>query len=119
MLELTGVARLLLHLLDHAQEQGLDRDRLVREAGLNQQDLQDPDARVGTTKIESMWHILVSRIPDPALGISIARSVGIRDLGLIGYTMAYSDTLQRALNPRTSLTSLFIKSDEATVSSAS
>jgi AraC-like DNA-binding protein len=95
--ELTGIARIPLGMLRYAEGRGIARAALLRESGLREEWLADPDRRLPLARIESLWRVLIARIPDPALGLHMAGSLGLRDLGLVGYTMAYSPTLERAL----------------------
>jgi AraC-like DNA-binding protein len=94
---LTGLARLPLLILRRAEELGLDRDALLRRSRLEEQELNDPDARVSMDKIWGLWSALVDSVDDPALGVRLVESIDVRDLGLVGYMMACSPTLRQAL----------------------
>ena len=95
--EPTGLARLPLMLLRHVEEFGLDRDELMRSAGLSTAELEDPDARVSTHKTWSLWRAIVDRETDPALGLRLGAAARVRDFGVVGYVMFYSSTLREAL----------------------
>lgn len=96
-MDLTGIARIPLGMLDYAARRGCDRAELLREAGLHEDVLREPDRRIPASRIVSLWHALVARLPDPALGIHIASDIDLRRWGLVGYVMAHSPTLERAL----------------------
>jgi AraC-like DNA-binding protein len=96
-MELTDVARLALALLDQAEKHGIDRGALVREANLREEDLADPDSRIPASTVVELWRGIAAGSTDPAIGLHIGSSLGLRELGLVGYTMAYSGTLGRVL----------------------
>jgi len=96
-IKLTGVARIPLLLLDHAEELGLDATELADDAKLTELDLGDPDSRVPVTKIEALWRSLIERRPDVPIGLRLGQRGSARGLGLVGYTMAYSPTLRESL----------------------
>src|SRR6516225_4514715 len=74
--EPTGLARVALMHLAHAARWGVPRAGLLREARLDEEQL---------------------RVPDPALGLRLGTAVRARDFGLVGYTMALSQTVAAAL----------------------
>jgi AraC-like DNA-binding protein len=95
--ELTGLARLPLILTYLAEEHGIDREEFLRAAGIGENELSDPDARVPLFKIWSAWRILIDRVPDKALGIHFAEATATGRFGIVGYAMYYSRTLLEAL----------------------
>jgi AraC-like DNA-binding protein len=94
--EPTGLARVPLLLLHHVDELGLEREELMRAAGLTEEELVDPDARVPVNKTWSLWRIVIDRVDDPALGLRLGAAARIREFGIVGYTMYYSATLRDA-----------------------
>jgi len=96
--ESTQLARSVLLLLDYAARQGMDRERLMRAAGLVAEDVHDPDARVRTASTLKIWRMVIDAQNDPFLGLHIGSSVGAKQLGLVGYVMYHSETLEGALN---------------------
>jgi AraC-like DNA-binding protein len=96
-MELTGIARIPLALLDEAEELGLQRDDLLRQAGLREEDLRQPDTRVSTSKIENLWRVVIAGSRIPSIGLHVGTALSARRWGLVGYTMAYSTTLGQAL----------------------
>jgi AraC-like DNA-binding protein len=97
-LELTGLARIPLHMLNHVEEVGLDRGELMHAAGLDEAELRDPDARIPVSKIWNLWRIVIERVPDPALGVRMGAAAKVREFGIVGYTMLFSATLRGAFD---------------------
>ncbi len=95
--ELTSLARVHLLLVRHAERQGIGREELLRLAGLSEDLLEDPDARLPSTGVLRLWQLLVGRLRDPALGVHLLEGVQLRELGLVGYAMAFSPDLLDAL----------------------
>lgn len=85
-------------LLDYASRQGLDRRDLMRISGLSASDLADPDTRVKVTSMLKLWRAAIEILDDPLLGLHVARSIRVTNLGLVGYTMMYSRNLLDALS---------------------
>ncbi len=57
----------------------------------------DPDARIPRIKLLALWREICQRINDPLLGLKLGSAFRARDLGLVGYIMAASGTLDIAL----------------------
>jgi AraC-like DNA-binding protein len=96
--EPSGLARLALIHLERAPRWGVSREDLLREARLTEAQLQDPDARVPVSALVGLWRAIVSRVPDPAIGLRLGADIRVRELGLVGYTMAVSRTVGAALH---------------------
>jgi AraC-like DNA-binding protein len=73
------------------------RAALLREARLDEAQLRDPDARVPRSALVRLWYAVASRVPDPTLGLRLGTEVRAREFGLVGYTMALSQTVAAAL----------------------
>ncbi len=93
----TVLVRLVAQLLERAEALGLDRAGLVRLAGLSEIETKDPDARLPVSKEIALWHLIALQASDPAFGIRLGAAVEVRKLGLVGYAMYYSSTLEEAL----------------------
>jgi AraC-like DNA-binding protein len=96
-LELTGLTRVALLLLQGAERLGLDRDELIRSAGFREEELRDPDGRVSVAKIWSVWRAAARCAADTAFGLHLGESATVREFGLVGYTMLHSSDLEHAL----------------------
>jgi AraC-like DNA-binding protein len=93
----TGLARLALLHLEGSARFGLSRAQLLRAAGLREEQLRDPDARIPLSAVERIWRATIARSPDPVLGLRLGARVRTRQLGLVGYTLVFSHTLGAAL----------------------
>ena len=95
--EPTSLARVHLLLLRHAERLGMARKEVLRLAGMNEHDVEDPDARLPLSNSLRLWRILIDRVPDESLGIHVIEGVKLREFGLVGYSMAFSPHLLEAL----------------------
>ncbi len=86
----TVLVRVILALLERAEQLGLDRGNLARLTGLEGVESQEPDARVPVSKEIALWDLITVHSPDPAFGLKLGTSVEVRKLGLVGYAMYWS-----------------------------
>ena len=93
----TQLARGPLLLLSYAEEQGLDRISLLGKSGISDEQLDDPDSRIATRSMTRLWQVLIDELQDPLLGLHAARTVSVKQMGLVGYTMQHSMSLGDAL----------------------
>jgi AraC-like DNA-binding protein len=94
----TQLARTPLLLLNYAEQHGLNRDELMREASLTTADLADPDSRIPVNSMYKLWQAVIARDADPALGLKLGQTVTAKRLGLVGYVMNFSNDLLDALS---------------------
>ena len=92
-----GLARIALMVLDRTSRWGLPRDEILREARLDETQLRDPDSRIPVAAIARLWRAIAARATDPTIGLRLGKDVRARELGLVGYAMACSQTLGAAL----------------------
>ena len=90
-------ARVVVKMLNAAAAEGLNREALIEAAGLRGVDLSDGDSRVSTSTQVALWQLLAKGISDPGFGVRMGASVKLREVGLLGYVMQYSETLDTAL----------------------
>jgi AraC-like DNA-binding protein len=95
--EPAGLARLALVHLERTTRLGLSRAELLEAAGLTEDQMRDPDARIPVSTIARLWRAATERLPDPTLGLLLGASTRARELGLVGYTMLFSHTIDAAL----------------------
>jgi AraC-like DNA-binding protein len=96
--ELTGLARLPLILLQRAGEAGLPKHELMKEAGLDEEALHDPDSRLPMRRMGLLWRACLERSSDTFLGLHFGSGTPLRDLGLVGYAMSNRRTLRGSLD---------------------
>ena len=94
----SGLVRLVLVQLDKLGQLGLAREVLLREAKVDERQLQDPDGRIPLQAVERLWRVAASHVRDPAFGLRLGAETSVREWGLVGYAAAYSSTLGSALN---------------------
>jgi AraC-like DNA-binding protein len=92
-----GLARLALMQLERAARLGASQTDLLLEAGITEAQLADPDARIPLSAIARLWRATTARLPDPVLGLRLGGDARVRELGLVGYTMAFSRNVEAAL----------------------
>jgi AraC-like DNA-binding protein len=94
----TCQARVILYGVQTAEKLGVAPGRLLKRLNLTDADLEDPDARVPHSVVTELWRLMIEETRDPFLGVRVGMLVPVRSLGLVGYTMLYSDTLGHAIN---------------------
>lgn len=74
-----------------------DAQPLVKRAGLTIQQIEDPDIRIGVRNQIRFLNLVGSELQDEFLGIRLAQRCELRELGLLYYVLASSETLGDAL----------------------
>lgn len=95
---LTVIARCPQLLLRYAGTLNLDRDELMRTAGLSVEQLADPDARVPLAPMRKLWQATIAQSGDDYLGLNVGRTIRAKEMGLVGYAMHHSADLHGALS---------------------
>jgi AraC-like DNA-binding protein len=93
----TVAARAVNHLIDVGVAAGIRRDLLADAAGVTDEKLRDPDARVPVAAEIALWQTLAKHIPDPEFGVRASKTSRLRRMGLLGYVARFSATLRGAL----------------------
>ena len=93
----TQLARGPLLLLSYAEEQGVNRASLLERSRISSAQLDDPDSRIATRSMTRLWQALIDELDDPLLGLHAARTVTVKQMGLVGYAMQHSASLGDAL----------------------
>ena len=96
--EMTQLARTSLLLVRYAVDQGMDRDELMSVVGLSTDKLVDPDSRIRLSSMLKLWRAVIDGLSDPTLGLNVGSSVGVSEMGLVGYAMYHSRDLRSALH---------------------
>src|SRR4051794_28279779 len=79
-----------------ASEQ-LDVEPLLKRSGLTLQLIKTLDARIGARNQIRFLDLVAQQLPDELLGFRLAQHLELRELGLLYYVQASSDTLGDAL----------------------
>ena len=95
--EPSGLARLALVHLERTTQLGLPRAELLREAGVTEDHLRDPDARIAVSALARLWRVATARVREPALGLSLGANARARELGLAGHAMMAGSTIGGSL----------------------
>ena len=93
----TVAARAVGHLIDLGAGAGIRRDIMLDAAGVSDEDLHNPDARVPLAAEIALWQTLARHISDPEYGVRAGGTLSLRTMGLVGYVARFSDTLRGAL----------------------
>ena len=96
--EITQLARSSLLMLDYAERQGLERERLLQAAGLRADPIDDPDSRIKTASMIKLWRAVIDALDDPCLGLHAGGSIQAKQLGLVGYAIFHSRNLHSAMH---------------------
>ncbi|WP_027476612.1 AraC family transcriptional regulator [Curvibacter gracilis] len=80
-----------------ASECGLDASALVKEVGLPQRCLSDPDLLIAASAISQLLELASQRAKEPAFGLRMAASRRLSNLGPLGLLLRDQPTLRKAL----------------------
>ena len=93
----TIAVRVIGHLIGLGVAADINRDILKDAAGVTDEDLHDPDARLPLAAEIALWQTLARHISDPEFGIRAGAAHLLRTMGLVGYVARFSGTLGGAL----------------------
>ena len=80
-----------------AKQAGLDVGPLLTEAHLTIEQVEDPNVRIGVRNQIRLVNLIAAELPDEFLGIHLALNVELREMGLLYYVAASSETLGQAM----------------------
>jgi AraC-like DNA-binding protein len=80
-----------------ATDAGLDLKPLLHSAGLSLKQIRTADVRISVRSQVKFLNAVADALEDDFLGIHIAQSIELRELGLLYYVMASSENLANAL----------------------
>jgi AraC-like DNA-binding protein len=80
-----------------ADEYGIARAELLRDAGLDPDQLSDPNALVPQSASYALLRALARHSDDPALGLRLAHAFELRAMGFWGYALLSSLTLRQRI----------------------
>jgi len=94
MTEPTSLASWTRALRKQLDALGLDSDALCREAGIDPQLMDDPNARYPLSATTRLWALAVERSGDPAIGLRVSRFVSPTTFHALGYALVASGSLR-------------------------
>ena len=80
-----------------ATDAGLDLKPLLHSAGLSLKQIRTSDVRISVRSQVKFLNSVADALEDDFLGVRIAQSIELRELGLLYYVMASSENLANAL----------------------
>ena len=89
-----GIARLAYA---QAKAAGVDVDLLLKKTGLTRQQIDDPGVRLKVRDQISFLNLAADALQDDLLGFHLARPSDLREIGLLYYVSASSETLSEVL----------------------
>lgn len=81
-------------LIETSEEWGVPRAQLLREAGLAEAEIVDPDARITLTKLVDLWRAIIFHFPERDAGVRFGRAFDARAAGLLGFLLFNSADLR-------------------------
>ena len=108
----TVTVRVVDHLVAVGVAEGIRRDTLTGAAGVTDEDLRDPDARVPLAAEIALWQTLARHVSNPEFGVRAGAAHSLRTMGLLGYVARFRATLRGALRRVQRYGGLFTESVE-------
>jgi AraC-like DNA-binding protein len=81
-----------------ALEFGLDATPLLKSAGLTHRQISTPEVRISARRQITFLNAVSAALDDDFLGVHLAQTIDLRELGLVYYVLASSDNLGNALS---------------------
>lgn len=81
------------HAYARARRAKVELGPLLQKSGLTRQQIQDPDARINVRAQIEFLDLVANALRDSSLGFHLAESIELRELGLLYYVAASSETL--------------------------
>jgi AraC-like DNA-binding protein len=93
----TATGQLARYAFARARKAQIELAPLLKEAGLTRPQIEDQDCRVTVRAQIKFLNAVANALQDPLLGFHIAQSTDLRELGLLYYVAASSETLHEVL----------------------
>jgi AraC-like DNA-binding protein len=93
----TATGQIARYAYARARKAKIELAPLLKEAGLTGQQIEDQDSRITVRAQIKFLNVVASALQDPLLGFHIAQSADLRELGLLYYVAASSETLGEVL----------------------
>jgi len=93
----TATGQIARYAYARARKAKIELAPLLNQAGLTPQQIEDRDSRITVRAQIKFLNAVANALPDPLLGFHVAQSVELRELGLLYYVAASSQTLDEVL----------------------
>jgi AraC-like DNA-binding protein len=93
----TATGQMARHAYARARKAKIELAPLLKEAGLTHPQIEDQDSRIRVRAQIKFLSAVANALQDPLLGFHIAQSAELRELGLLYYVAASSETLYEVL----------------------
>jgi AraC-like DNA-binding protein len=93
----TAAGRIARAAYARAARMRLPAEGLMKHSGLTSGRLSDPHGRITVNEQIKLLNVIAERLPDESLGFHVAHEIELRDIGLLYYVQASSETLGEAL----------------------
>lgn len=80
-----------------AKSRGLSTDRILKSAGLSRDQLAVPQAQLPFLPVQLQLRRAIEQMNDPLLGLRISALINLATLGVLGYVVQTSSTLQNLI----------------------
>ncbi len=95
---LTHLAPSTTLMWEYLKSCGHDPAPLFREAGIDPDLINKPDARLKVTNVDHLWHLAAERLDDPCFGVKMAPHWHPSRMGALGYAWLVSTSLRTAID---------------------
>jgi AraC-like DNA-binding protein len=93
----TATGQMARYAYARARKAKIELAPLLKQAGLTSQQIEDRDCRITVRAQIKFLNAVATALQDPLLGFHIAQSIDLRELGLLYYVAASSETLDEVL----------------------
>jgi len=84
-------------IVDALSAQGVDAGEVLQTAGLTNESLTDPNARISVVSMARLWKRAAERVGDPAFGLQASKYIRQTTFHALGYSVMASSTLHEAM----------------------
>lgn len=94
----TTLSSWILAICRTIESYGVDSGKLLIEAGIDSELLQNPNARVPTDQVTQLWHLAVAATGDESIGLKVAKFVQPTSFNALSFSLLVSESLLDAWN---------------------
>lgn len=93
----TALVRGPRFLVEKSEEWGVDRNQLLREAGLRKKQIEEPEVGVTRRNLLDLWRAVIFHFPERDLGVRLGAAFDLRRAGLLGFLLLNASGLKSGL----------------------